>query len=252
MVTMRPITVACIIIVFQNCLVSGAENTDPVMVNIQVREPSGIMIWVRDSLLIEMFGIELYVGKHNATQHIDKEPIWDRQLMVNVTSTVDGKFLIHERNMNVELGDRIRYRFLILYNQTVSRSNYRGIFVTADVIQHQPEYQQEMARSKEILEQKILQCVGSQSSEYLFFPLEDATTIVSDPMHLARYRFWQINDLKPVINSLLTAKVLTDGVVVEMRTVIDKLKVLELGREKLNVVGYDDYLNVEGSGEGQY
>lgn len=95
---------------------------------------------------------------------------------------------------------------------------------------------------KEILEHQIEQCVGSQSSEYLFFPLEGAITLVSDPMHFIKYRLWQIEDLRPAIDNVLTAYVAQNGVGVKMRTVIDKLKVLELGRRKINVIDYDDRL----------
>uniref|UniRef100_A0A2M4CK39 CBM39 domain-containing protein n=1 Tax=Anopheles darlingi TaxID=43151 RepID=A0A2M4CK39_ANODA len=233
------------------------------MVHVQPREPSGIMIWTRDSPLIEMFGIELYVGKHN---HSQKEPIWDRQLMVNVTSTVDGKFLIHDRDMIVEVGDTIRYRFLVLHKHTVSHSNYRRILVTDHLffrprntkcfseclVRDQAGYREEAARMKEILENKILQCVGSQGSELLFFPLEGATKLVSDAMHFIKYRLWQVEDLRPVINSVQTAYVAQNGVGVKMRTVIDKLKVLEFGKGKITVVDYDNYMNVEGLGEGEY
>uniref|UniRef100_A0A182F5G6 Uncharacterized protein n=1 Tax=Anopheles albimanus TaxID=7167 RepID=A0A182F5G6_ANOAL len=274
MVTMRPIPVVLIFMVLQNCSVSGFfgwwKKCDPdvlpiskrVMVNVQLREPSGIMIWTRDSPLIEMFGIELHIGKHS---HNQKDPIWDRQLMVNVTSTVDGKFLIHDRDMIVEVGDTIRYRFLVLYNQTVARSKYRDILVidrlfyrptnticlSECLARDQPGYHQEILQLKKISERKILHCVGSQTTEYLFIPLESAITVVSDPMEFIKYRLGQIDDLRPLIDNVLTAYVVEDGVVVKMRTVIDKLKVLELSRKKLIVVDYDDYLNVEGSGAGQ-
>ncbi|XP_035774903.1 uncharacterized protein LOC118457428 [Anopheles albimanus] len=261
MMNKRPTIVAFIMCVLAAAVMAQDEHPLPdylvfmkqFMVHVQAREPSGIMIWTRDSPLIEMFGIELHIGKHS---HSQKEPIWDRQLMVNVTSTVDGKFLIHDRDMIVEVGDTIRYRFLVLHKRTVSHSNYRRMLVTDHLFNRprntkclseclardQAGYRQEEARMKEILEHKIEQCVGSQSSEYLFFPLEGAITLVSDPMHFIKYRLWQIEDLRPAIDNVLTAYVAQNGVGVKMRTVIDKLKVLELGRRKINVIDYDDRL----------
>ncbi|XP_058057056.1 uncharacterized protein LOC131208355 [Anopheles bellator] len=223
------------------------------MVNIQAREPSGIMVWTRDSPLIEMFGIELYVGKHN---HGHREPIWDRQLMVNVTDTVDGKFLIQDEEMLIEPGDTIRYRFLVLHKRTVSHSNYRRILVTDHLfyrprnyhcfsqclIRDQEGYHEEAARVKEILEREIDQCVGSQGSEHLFFPLSGATKLVSDAQYFVKYRLWQIEDLRPVVDSVVTTYVAQNGVGFKMRTIVDKLKVLELARGRLDVVDFDAML----------
>ncbi|XP_035914708.1 uncharacterized protein LOC118513253 [Anopheles stephensi] len=222
-------------------------------VHIQIREPSGIMIWTRDSPLIEMFGLELYVGRSN---HSHREPLWDRELLINTTSLVDGKFLIHDADMVVELGDTIRYRFSILHKQTLSHSNFRRILVTDHLFYRpknnycfsqclasdQRQTHEEIAHLKEILEQKIKHCIGSQASEYLFFPLENAAKLVADPELYVKSRLWNVEALRPLVNSVVTTYLAHNGVGFRMYTLIDKFKVLELGQGYLDVIDFDSVL----------
>lgn len=222
-------------------------------VQIQIREPSGIMIWTRDSPLIEMFGLELYVGRSN---HSHREPLWDREFVINTTTTVDGKFLIQDEQMVVELGDTIRYRFSVLHKQTLSHSNFRRILVTDHLfyrpknnycfsqclVNDQQLTHEEVAHLTGILEQKIKQCLGSQASEYLFFPLENATKLVADTELYVKYRLWNVDALRPLVNNVVTTYLAHNGVGFRMYSIIDKFKVLELGKGYLDVVDFDSVL----------
>lgn len=221
--------------------------------HVQIREPSGIMVWTRDSSLIEMFGIELHVGQLNHTHH---EPIWDRQLIANTSVPMDGKFLIFDHDMTIKKDEIIRYRFSVQHKGTLSHSNYHRMTVTDHLfyrpknnvcyseclMDNQEAMQVETARLKTILENKILDCVGPQASEHLFFPFANATSYVADTLQFVQYRLWQIEGLRPMVNNVVTTYLAHDGVGVKMKSVLDKLKVLELGRGTLDVVDFDAIL----------
>uniref|UniRef100_A0A182WGZ5 CBM39 domain-containing protein n=1 Tax=Anopheles minimus TaxID=112268 RepID=A0A182WGZ5_9DIPT len=209
------------------------------VVDIQIREPSGIMIWTRNNPLIEMFGLELYVGRSN---HSHQEPHWDRELFVNTSTIVDGKFLIRDEHMVVEKGDTIRYRFSVLHKKTLSHSNFRRIVVT-DHLFYRPKNNycfsqclagdqeldhEEVAHLKNILEEKIMQCVETQTSKYLFFPLENAANLVSNSDLYVKSRLWNVDALKPLVNNVISTYLAPNGVGFQMYTIIDKFKVLEL------------------------
>uniref|UniRef100_A0A182X2W1 CBM39 domain-containing protein n=1 Tax=Anopheles quadriannulatus TaxID=34691 RepID=A0A182X2W1_ANOQN len=222
-------------------------------VHVQVREPSGIMVWTRDSPLIETFGLELYVGRGN---HSSRGPIWDRQLLVNTSVLVDGKFFIHDDGMVVEMGDTIRYRFMVTHKKTLFHSNFRRILVT-DHLFYRPKNNycfsqclvgdqqvahEEVAHLKQLLEQKILQCVGTQASEHLFFPLENASKLVADAELYVKSRLFQVEALRPLVNSVVTTYLAHNGVGFRMYTLLDKFKVLELGQGYLDVIDFDSFL----------
>uniref|UniRef100_A0A182K7U5 CBM39 domain-containing protein n=1 Tax=Anopheles christyi TaxID=43041 RepID=A0A182K7U5_9DIPT len=222
-------------------------------VHVQVREPSGIMIWTRDSSLIDMFGLELYVGRGN---HSHREQIWDRQLLVNTSVVQDGKFLIHDDDMVVEKGETIRYRFTVLHKKTLFHSNFRRILVTDHLfyrptnnycfsqclVSDQLIAHQEIAHLKELLEQKIMQCVGTQASEHLFFPLENAAKLVADAELYVKHRLFQVDALRPLVNNVVTTYLAHNGVGFRMYTLLDKFKVLELGKGYLDVIDFDTFL----------
>ncbi|XP_058120421.1 uncharacterized protein LOC131293019 [Anopheles ziemanni] len=222
-------------------------------VHVQIREPSGIMVWTRDSSLIEMFGIELHVGQPNHTHH---EPIWDRQLIVNTSVPMDGKFMIFDHDLTIKKDEIIRYRFSVLHKGILSHSNYHRMMVTDHLfyrpkdnvcyseclMDSQKAIEVETARLKTMLENKILNCVGSHASEHLFFPLANATSYVANTLQFVQYRLWQIEGLRPLVNNVVTTYLAHDGVGVKMKSVLDKLKVLELGRGTLDVVDFDAIL----------
>ncbi|XP_052893304.1 uncharacterized protein LOC128301041 [Anopheles moucheti] len=107
----------------------------------------------------------------------------------------------------------------------------------------QEQVHREIAHVKDILEQKIMQCIGSQASKYLFFPLENTDKLVSDPELYVKYRLWHVDALKPLVSNVVTTYLAHNGVGFEMYSLIDKLKVLELGEGYLDVVDLDNQLN---------
>lgn len=222
-------------------------------VHVQIREPSGVMVWTRSSPLIEMFGIELYAGQQ---QNSHRQPVWDRKLEVNTTRPIDGKFMIINHDMVIRKGETIRYRFSVLHKGTLSHSNYHRDLVTDHMfyrpkdntcysqclIDDRAAIHEETAHLKTILEKKILDCVGSQASEHLFFPFPNATSYVADTQLFVKSRLWEIEGLRPLIDNVVTTYLSQDGVGVRMKTVLDKFKVLELGKGKLDVIDFDAML----------
>ncbi|XP_052895464.1 uncharacterized protein LOC128302639 [Anopheles moucheti] len=235
---------------------SIAQEEGPFMkqfqVNIQIREPSGIMIWTRANPLIHKFGVELYVGVADGGVVFSK-PIYDRELVDEAPDIVDGKFLFRDDYMVVKRGYLGRYRFFIEYNETISQSNFRNIIVMDDLffrpknnycfsqclVSDQNQTPEEVAHVKDILEQKIMQCIGSQATKYLFFPLENAAKLVSDPELYVKYRLWHVDALKPLVSNVVTTYLAHNGVGFQMYTLIDKFKVLELAEGFLDVVDFD-------------
>uniref|UniRef100_A0A182MP66 CBM39 domain-containing protein n=1 Tax=Anopheles culicifacies TaxID=139723 RepID=A0A182MP66_9DIPT len=222
------------------------------VVEIQIREPSGIMIWTRNNPLIENFELELYVGRNN---HSHPELHWERELFANTSTVVDGKFLIQDDNVVVEIGDTIRYRLTVLH-QNLLYSASRRIVVTDQLFYRpknndcfsqcldgeQDQVHEEVAQLKDIIEKKIMQCTGSQISKYLFFPLENAVNLVSNPDLYVKSRLWHVDELKPLVNNVVITYLAPHGVGFEMYTLIDKFKVLELGEGRLDVVDFDSLI----------
>uniref|UniRef100_A0A182NEX0 CBM39 domain-containing protein n=1 Tax=Anopheles dirus TaxID=7168 RepID=A0A182NEX0_9DIPT len=219
-------------------------------VHVQVHEPSGLMIWTSNSPLIETFGVELYVGRGNPCGL--HKIVWDRKLLLNTSVITDGKFIIQDDEIVVQQGETILYRYSVFHEDTVWQSFFRILSVT-DHVFYRPErsecYSQciveqknlhmEAAHLKDILEREIEKCAGLQASKHLQFPLENAYKFVADPLIYVQDKLWQVESLIPLIDNVVTADVAYNGVGFRMRTLIDKLKVLELGKDQLDVIDPD-------------
>lgn len=72
-------------------------------VNIELLKPQGIQVWTKYKPHHFGFGVELYV---NPTL----DELGKCDLCRNVTTPIDGKFLIQDDTIAVKLGDTIRYR----------------------------------------------------------------------------------------------------------------------------------------------
>uniref|UniRef100_A0A182NEX2 CBM39 domain-containing protein n=1 Tax=Anopheles dirus TaxID=7168 RepID=A0A182NEX2_9DIPT len=218
--------------------------------HIQLREPSGLMIWTSNSPLIETFGVELYVGRGNPCGL--HKIVWDRKLLLNTSVITDGKFIIQADEIVVQRGETILYRYSVFHEDTVWQSFFRILSVTDDLF-YRPErnvcYSQcpveqnnphmGAARLKDILERKIEKCAGLQASKHLLFPLENANKFVADPLTYIQDKFRQVESLRPLVDNVVTADLTNNGVGFRMRTLIDKFKVLELGKYQLDVIDPD-------------
>ncbi|XP_049279521.1 uncharacterized protein LOC125761947 isoform X2 [Anopheles funestus] len=231
-----------------------AQEEDPFLkqfeVHMQIMEPSGFMFWTKATPFIDVFGVNVFVGKPEENL---LNPVFDREFADYASEIVDGKFLIRDDKIVVKRGEMLRYNFLVRYNDTITTSNFRS-FIVSDEVFYRPKNNycfsqclvnderqapEEVAIVKDILEQKILKCIGSQASKYLFFPLENAGKLVSDPERYVKYRLWHVDALKPLVNNVVTTYLAHNGVGFEMYTLIDKFKVLELGEGYLDVVDLD-------------
>lgn len=113
----------------------------------------------------------------------------------------------------------------------------------------QCEHSEDMARVRYLeryLENMVTKCGLSQISGQLFFPMDQALALVDNPERFVKTRLYSIDLLRPLVDHVEHCYVSVDGVGFKMRTIQDKLKVLEAGRERLAVVDYDEYFIVPG------
>ncbi|XP_065095317.1 uncharacterized protein LOC135717252 [Ochlerotatus camptorhynchus] len=217
--------------------------------DIQILEPSGIQVWTRYKSKYRSFGVELYVNPTRDESHCD--------LCRNVSSPVDGKFLIQDDKLQVKLGDTIKYRVVKVKAQEIKWSPWKYVFVDKKLFYDSESFcASQCEQSKDIatvryleryLENMITDCSLSQISGQLFFPMDQASSFVNNPERFVKTRLYSMDQLRPLVDHVQHCFVSTDGVGFKMRTITEKLKVLEAGRERLGVVDYDEYLIVPGS-----
>ncbi|XP_001845175.2 uncharacterized protein LOC6034908 [Culex quinquefasciatus] len=240
---------------------SQSQDNDPVLpdwnmfsrsakVNIELLKPQGIQVWTKYKPHHFGFGVELYV---NPTL----DELGKCDLCRNVTAPIDGKFLIQDDTIAVKLGDTIRYRTvkdkvsgtkwypwktIVVDNQFLNQAENICAF-QCDPSGHRA--------TVNFLEQYIRNMLDScdlpeQPSDHLFFPLPNAPALVGDPKRFVRARLYSVDLLRPLVDRVESVFVLQEGVGCKMQSVLDKLKILELGRDQLGVVDYDEVLFIPG------
>jgi len=65
---------------------------------------------------------------------------------------------------------------------------------------------------------------------------------VADAELYVKSRLFQVEALRPLVNSVVTTYLAHNGVGFRMYTLLDKFKVLELGQGYLDVIDFDSFL----------
>ncbi|XP_058452146.1 uncharacterized protein LOC131430902 [Malaya genurostris] len=213
-------------------------------VDIHILEPIGLQIWSKYRPQCSNFGVELLI---NPT---DSEIGY--RLSKNVSVPQDGKFFIEDNNAAVKLGDTIKYRTVKTEDGEDEWSHWKTVLVDKSLFVQKGQHCSNHCRHnedngkvlflKEYIEKILANCELHWMSEKLFFPLTQAHTLVSDPERFIKTRLYSIDLLRPMIDHVKNVYVAQDGVGFGMHSIIEKLKVLELGRNELGLVDYDDYI----------
>ncbi|XP_062710874.1 uncharacterized protein LOC115265231 [Aedes albopictus] len=219
--------------------------------NIQILEPRGIQVWTRYKSKYLSFGVELYINPVETGESLLK-----CDLCRNVSQSVDGKFFIQDDQLQVKLGDMIKYRMVKVKAHEVKWSPWKHVFVDKKLFYDSEKYcASHCAHSAEIakvryleryLETMLSTCEMTHTSEHLFFPMEQATLFVDNAERFIKTRLYSVDVLRPLVEHVENCYIASDGVGFQMRTVLEKFKVLEAGREQLGVVDFDEYFIVPG------
>ncbi|XP_055542440.1 uncharacterized protein LOC129728083 [Wyeomyia smithii] len=216
-------------------------------VNIQVLEPRGIQFWIKRKPNILGFGVELIIN-----------PTYESgagcDLCRNVSSPIDGKYFVQDDNVLVRIGDTIQYRGLEVESHEAKWSEWRTVFVDKSLFTQAREHcsgecnrQKGYAKVRFLegyIEKMLANCEIEELSENLFFPLDHANHLVSDPVKFVKTRLYTVESLRPLVDNVKNVYVAQDGVGFSMETILEKLKVLEVGRDRLKLLDYDEYLIV--------
>lgn len=97
------------------------------------------------------------------------------------------------------------------------------------------------------LRNMIINCGLDNFSEHLFFPIQDAHILVSDPDQYVKTRLYAVDALRSLTDRVATSYITLKGVGFTMRDAIDTLKVLELAGNQFGVVEYEKYMLVSAS-----
>ncbi|XP_055598872.1 uncharacterized protein LOC129748333 [Uranotaenia lowii] len=213
-------------------------------VEIQILEPRGIQVWTKYKPKYLVFGIELMVNPSN-------DRISGCDFCKNVSEPIDGKFLMENDDLKINLGDTIKYRYVKVKTSGVKWSPWRTVFVDKNlfsnfndhcsVICEQSVDQAKIRFLEGYLDNLLDSCGLIPPSEHLFIPFEHALQLVSDPERFVKSRLYSYEALRNLMGSVTGSYLSQDGVGFSMKTVRDKLKVLEIGRE-IGIVDYDNYM----------
>ncbi|XP_058819879.1 uncharacterized protein LOC131682436 isoform X2 [Topomyia yanbarensis] len=198
-------------------------------VDVQILEPRGIQIWTKYRPTVSNFGVEL---------------------LVNPTDSEDDDLM-------VILGDTIKYRVVEIEDSEVYWSQWRTIFVDKSFFVQTGHYcssqcgnnedHKKIQFLKEYIEKMLDNCELNRLSENLFFPMKHAQALVSNPERFVKTRLYSVDSLKPLVQRVQNVYVAEDGVGFGMQNIFEKLTVLDLGRNQLGVVDFDEYLIAPGT-----
>ncbi|XP_052896710.1 uncharacterized protein LOC128303701 [Anopheles moucheti] len=233
----------------------------PKNVNIEIYHPKGVMIWYPYRAGMEMFGIEIFINKANQPVADSSEeditpPTCD--ICLNTTEVSYGKFILRSTDAIIRKQDHVFYNAILKKasgEAYLSRSN--DFYVSESRILHGDmtvnasacgretavaplsDNDKQLASEIKLLESILLE-LNDQCNQWapnrtkqLLLNLETPTRY--DAKQLYQYVTVELDQNMPAINwnrTLVEAFYVSNGIGLEMATMIDKMKVLKLA-EKL-------------------
>ncbi|XP_053667175.1 uncharacterized protein LOC128716279 [Anopheles marshallii] len=229
----------------------------PKNVNIEIYHPKGVMIWYPYRAGMEMFGIEIFINKANqpvadSSEEEQTPPTCD--ICLNTTEVSYGKFILRSEDAIIRSRDHVFYNAILKKtNGTayVSRSNDFYVSesrillgdITGDasacgretavapLSDNDKQLASEIQLLESILHELNDQCStwASNRTKQLLLALETPTRY--DAKQLYQYVTGELKQKMPAINwnrTLVEAFYVSNGIGLEVATMIDKLKVLKL------------------------
>ncbi|XP_055544219.1 uncharacterized protein LOC129729575 [Wyeomyia smithii] len=216
-------------------------------VDFEVMEPQGLKLWTVHKPDTKMFGIELYINPTGT-----KEPC---NLCKNITEVTDGKFFIRDDNVLVKKGDVLEYVAITDNGKTVQRHKRKKLVVSDHIIKRQGRCacgsppvplssvrDTEPSAEIELLERIITslsnRCAEGIVSNYLFLQVSNAAG-PSNLLERVQAYLSANTSLQPYVSTVIAAEEYADGIAFQLKTIVDKLKILELSPTGSDILDYD-------------
>uniref|UniRef100_A0A182T7A5 CBM39 domain-containing protein n=1 Tax=Anopheles maculatus TaxID=74869 RepID=A0A182T7A5_9DIPT len=237
-------------------------------IHVEVLSPKGVRLWTAYNPDTELLGVELYVKYYGG-----RTEALECALCQNVTDPVDGKFMFEDPNLVARFGDVLQYSIITFNGTTTKRHAPRRMFVREELIKPNgrcvcPERELPVLlrdapmTEVELLERMILRALSNRSgdcesiSNWLVLRAEprneqaDLREYVRTYLDLLMLRAkWRTLDAggsgwtkgRP---SELVVEVEdhVDGIAFQVRSTVEKLKMLELMSFSGVIVDYDGIL----------
>lgn len=227
-------------------------------VEFEVLHPKGLRVWTARKPETKGFGIELYI---NPTGKERSGVVCN--VCRNTTEVTHGKFFIQDDNVIVKKGDVLEYVAITDNGKTVQRHKPRKIVVSEYIIKpqgrcactagtpaqtstvHDPANPTaEIEMLERIITNLSNRCAEGIVSNYLFLQVETPTG-PSDLLERVKSYFTANPALKPYVNAITTAEDYSDGIAFQMKSIVDKLKILELSHTGSDILDYDQFTLVD-------
>lgn len=224
-------------------------------VNFEVLDPQGLRLWTVHKPETKMFGIELYV---NPTGGNDARVVCS--LCKNTTDVVHGKFFIQDDNVIVKKGDVLEYIAITDNGKNVQRHKTRKIVVNDYIIKPQgrcacpapvqasavrdSDPSSEIQLLERIISNMSNRCAEGVVSNYLFLQV-DSSAGSSNLMERVKAYFSASPALRPYVDTIILAEDYIDGISFQVKSIIDKLKILELSHAGNDILDFDTFATID-------
>lgn len=242
-------------------------------VHIEIYYPKGLLVWYPKQQEMVAFGIEIFLNQ----KHRLDAPKCD--ICLNTTQSTYGKFMIRNDNAIIRAGDHLKYRVIkqmVNGSSHAMKSNefyvadYRilprldecsSLLSTSGSSKKQPsitDLKAEINLLENIIYDMFQHCNNAtQPSKNLFLhsrlekPLLDSKALYNHTMQMLKKTIPSIDWDK----KLMHAFYYENGVGIEVKTMIDKLKILQLSKNAVQPYAISDFDDLQhanqenGSGE---
>uniref|UniRef100_A0A8D8D383 (northern house mosquito) hypothetical protein n=1 Tax=Culex pipiens TaxID=7175 RepID=A0A8D8D383_CULPI len=229
-------------------------------VEFEVLHPKGLRVWTARKPETKGFGVELYINP-TGTERSAAGVVCN--VCRNTTEVTHGKFFIQDDNVIVKKGDVLEYVAITDNGKTVQRHKPRKIVVSEYIIKPQgrcactgtPAQTSSTVHDPanptaeiELLERIITnlsnRCAEGIVSNYLFLQVETPSG-PSDLLERVKAYFAGNPALKPYAAAVTTAEDYADGIAFQVKSIVDKLKILELSHTGSDILDYDGFTTVD-------
>uniref|UniRef100_A0A182NEX4 CBM39 domain-containing protein n=1 Tax=Anopheles dirus TaxID=7168 RepID=A0A182NEX4_9DIPT len=244
-------------------------------VQIEVLSPRGIRLWTTYNPNTVLFGVELYVRYYGGRT----EPL-ECALCRNVTEPVDGKFMLEDDRLEARFADMLQYTIVTFNGTATKRHAVKRVFVQAGLIKPNDQcvcrgrvapLRNAPVSEVELLERMILRAVSNGSrtcsaiSNWLVLRAEPRNELADLSAYVRNYLDRVLLKVKWCTRYGAGATVWTgvrpselvvrvedhaQGIAFQVRTTMDKLKMLEVMSKHDVIVDYDGILDYDGTATG--
>ncbi|XP_055598871.1 uncharacterized protein LOC129748332 [Uranotaenia lowii] len=225
-------------------------------VDFEVMDPRGLKLWTAHKPETKMFGVELFI---NPVARDGKPPVCN--VCQNTTDVMHGKFFIQDDNVVVKKGDVLEYVAITSNGKTTQRHKPRKIVVNDYIIKPQGRcncpapiqpstvHESDSAAEIQLLERIISglsqRCADGAVSNFLFLQADRPSSGSRDLLEHVRSYLLANKDLKAYAGAVTSAEDYSDGIAFQVKSLIDKLKILEISSTSSDIIDYDSFSTID-------